>query len=43
MKGFADQQRRGSIPILQVPMFDGDPMEYDNFIRAFENIIETKV
>ena len=43
MKGFADQQRKSSLPIPQVPMFDGDPMEYDNFIRAFQNIIETKV
>ena len=43
MKGFSDQQRKSSLPTPQVPMFDGDPMEYDNFIRAFENIIETKV
>ena len=43
MKGFSDQQRKSSLPTPQVPMFDGDPVEYDNFIRAFENIIETKV
>ena len=43
MKGFADQQYKSSLPTPQVPLFDGDPMEYDNFIRAFENIIETKV
>ena len=39
MKRFADQQRKSSLPIPQVPMFDGDPMEYDNK----KYIIETKV
>ena len=26
----------------RVPIFDGDPMEYGAFVRAFENVIESK-
>ena len=31
-----------TLPQPQVPTFSGDPIEYCNFIRAFENMIEAK-
>ena len=31
-----------TLPQLEVPTFTGDPIEYCNFIRAFENMIEAK-
>ena len=43
LKGFSLQQQKASLPSPRVPLFDGNPLEYHNFIRAFENIIETKV
>lgn len=43
MKGFALQQRKSTLPHPRVPVFEGNPTEYNNFIRAFENIIEAKV
>ena len=43
LKGFSEQQQKSNLPKPDVPVFDGDPMEYDNFMRAFEHIIETKV
>ena len=36
------QQKKSSLPNPGVPNFDGDPLEYGSFIRAFENIIESK-
>ena len=38
----ATQQKKSNLPQQRVPIFDGDPMEYGPFVRAFENIIETK-
>jgi hypothetical protein len=43
MKGFSLQQRKSTLPQQRVPVFEGNPTEYNNFIRAFENIIEAKV
>ena len=43
MKGFSLQQRKSTLPQQRVPVFVGNPSEYNNFIRAFENIIEAKV
>ena len=43
MKGFSLQQQKFTLPQQRVPVFEGNPMEYNNFIRAFENIIEAKV
>ena len=34
----ADQQRKSSLPEPRVPIFDGNPLEYGPFTRAFENI-----
>ncbi|XP_015764366.1 PREDICTED: uncharacterized protein LOC107343321 [Acropora digitifera] len=36
------QQKKSSLPSPRVHNFDGDPLEYGSFIRAFENIIESK-
>ena len=36
------QQKKSSLPNPGFPNFDGDPLEYGSFIRAFENIIESK-
>ena len=36
------RQKKSSLPSPRVPNFDGDPLEYGSFIRAFENIIEFK-
>lgn len=38
----ATQQKKSNLPQQRVPIFDGDPMEYGPFVRAFENIIESK-
>ena len=38
----AMQQKKSNLPQRQVPIFNGDPMEYGAFVRAFENIIESK-
>ena len=38
----AKQQKKSNLPQQRVPIFDGDPMEYGPFVRAFENIIESK-
>ncbi|CAB4025027.1 Hypothetical predicted protein, partial [Paramuricea clavata] len=43
MKGFSLQQRKSTLPQQRVPVFEGNPTEYNNFIRAFENIVEAKV
>ena len=31
-----------TLPQPEVPTFTGDPIEFCNFIRAFENVIEAK-
>lgn len=36
------QQRCSSLPARDVPLFDGDPLQYVSFIRAFENGVEEK-
>ena len=38
----ANQQRKSSLPQPRVPIFDGNPLEFGPFTRAFENIIESK-
>ena len=38
----ANQQKKSSLPQPRVPIFDGNPLEYGPFTRAFENIIESK-
>ena len=43
MKGFSLQHRKSTLPQQRVPVFKGNPTEYNNFIREFENIIEAKV
>ena len=36
------QQQRTSLPRQQVPKFNGDPLEYHNFLRAFDTLIASK-
>ena len=36
------QQKKSSLPNSRVPNFDGVPLEYASFIRAFGNIIKSK-
>ena len=31
-----------TLPQPEVPVFSGDPVEYSDFVRAFENVIESK-
>ena len=38
----ATQQKKSNLPQQRVPIFDGDPMDYGAFVRAFENVIESK-
>ena len=38
----AAQQKKSILPQQRVPIFDGDPMEYGAFVRAFQKIIESK-
>ena len=38
----ATQQKKSYLPQAKIPIFDGDPMEYGPFFRAFENIIKSK-
>jgi len=42
MEMLATQQKKSNLPQTKMPIFDGDPMEYGPFVRAFENIIESK-
>ena len=42
MEMLVTQQRKSSLPHPRVPVFDGNPIEYGPFVRAFENIIESK-
>ena len=36
------QQRQSLLPPIQVPVFDGDPLQFRSFIKAFEQGIESK-
>ena len=36
------QQKKSNLRQQRIPIFDGDPIKYDAFARAFENAIETK-
>ena len=38
----ATQQKKSNLPQQRVPIFDGGPMDYGAFVRAFENVIESK-
>ena len=44
LEQFMLQQKRHAsalmLPKPEVPIFDGDPIEYQTFVRAFENLIE---
>lgn len=44
LERFMLQQKRHAsalmLPKPEVPVFDGDPIEYQTFVRAFENLIE---
>ena len=42
MEEFVKQQQRNTLPRRHVPVFDGNPLEYCTFIRAFETVIEAK-
>ena len=36
------QQRLSSLPARDIPLFDGDPLQYISFMRAFEQGVEEK-
>lgn len=38
----AMNQNKSRLPQPRVPVFDGNPIEYRSFIRAFENLIESR-
>ena len=38
-----DQQKKSTLPPREIPTFNGDPLEYRSFIRAFEYGIENKI
>ena len=46
MKSITDQQQEAaaslSLPKVEMPIFTGEPLEYCNFICAFESLIEAK-
>ena len=42
MEDFVKQQQRNTLLRRHVPVFDGKPLEYCTFIRAFETVIEAK-
>ena len=37
-----EQHRKSTLPRPQVPIFNGNPISYRSFIRAFESLIESK-
>ena len=39
----ATQQTKNNLPQAKIPIFHRDPREYGLFVRAFENIIESKM
>lgn len=42
MEMLATRQKKSNLPQQRIPIFDGDPIEYGAFVRAFENVIESK-
>ena len=42
MEEFVKQQQRNILPRRRVPTFDGNPLEYCTFMRAFETVIKSK-
>ena len=42
MEEFVKQKQRNTLPRRRVPTFDGNPLEYCTFMRAFETVIEDK-
>ena len=36
-----NQQQKNTLPRRQVPIFDGNPLSYCTFMRAFETVIES--
>ena len=46
MKGLISQQYKSALtltlPKPEVPVFWGDPVEYSNFVKAFECLIESR-
>ena len=42
MEMLATQQKKSNLPQQRIPIFDGDPIEYGAFLRAFEKVIESK-
>ena len=36
-------QNRSKLPQPRVPVFDGNPIEYRTFVRAFESWIESRI
>ena len=41
MEEFANEQQKNTLPRRQVPIFDGNPLSYCTFLRAFETVIES--
>lgn len=39
----AQQQRFMLLPAREIPLFDGNPLQYISFMRAFEQVVEDKV
>ena len=42
MKEFVNQQQRNLLPRRRVPIFNGNPLEYCSFMRAFQTVIESR-
>ena len=42
MELLAHNQNRNKLPQPRVPVFDGNPIEYRTFVRAFENLVESR-
>ena len=40
MEEFVNQQQKNTLPRRQVPIFDGNPLSFCTFMRAFETVIE---
>ena len=41
MEEFVNQQKKNTLPRRQLPIFDGNPLSYCTFMRAFETVIES--
>ena len=42
MELLAHNQNRSKLPQPRVPVFDGNPIEYRTFVRAFESLVESR-